>query len=152
MRVLSNRADLISGGDALIDIEVANPDGARVLLNGQDVTGQFTLMEAGQLRGLVTGLALGDNTLEVLLDNRSSRLVKTITNHPKGGPVFSGPQVQPGPAPTPLRWTSNATSLRNTASNMFLRSALPDCSPSLIRKTPACRMLFALRPGKPARR
>lgn len=95
VRVLSNRADLISGGDALIDIEAANPGAARVLLNGQDVTAKFALMESGQLRGLVTGLALGDNTLEVLLDNRSSRLVKTITNHPKGGPVFSGPQVQP---------------------------------------------------------
>ncbi|PSF07595.1 DUF6351 family protein [Marinobacter halophilus] len=95
VRVLSNRADLISGGDALVDVVIRDPQAARILLNDQDISSQFTVQGADTLRGLVTGLVLGENTLEVLLDNATSRLEKTITNHPKGGPVFSGPQVQP---------------------------------------------------------
>jgi hypothetical protein len=42
----------------------------------------------------VTGLALGRNTLRALLPSGRGAAI-TITNHPNGGPVFSGPQVQP---------------------------------------------------------
>ena len=95
--VLSNRADLVSGGDALI--RVGFPEGAasealKVTLDGRDVTGAFTLRHPGQATGLVEGLALGPNVLEArVAGGPGARL--TITNHPKGGPVFAGPQVQP---------------------------------------------------------
>jgi hypothetical protein len=86
IRVLSNRADLISGGDALVEVVARHP---RVRLNGEDVTDRFTERRPGRWVGLVDGLRTGRNTLST----RSARI--TITNHPIGGPVFAGPQVQP---------------------------------------------------------
>src|SRR3546814_2612714 len=65
---MSNRADLISGGDALLDIVTpAGVDSASVTmsLNGKDVSGAFASTEDGTLRGLVTGLDVGDNTFKV---------------------------------------------------------------------------------------
>src|SRR4051812_33967660 len=89
IEVLSNRADLVSGGDALVAI--SKP--AQVLRNGTDVTSAFSRRN-GRFEGLVTGLRDGGNSLVAKLpDGSGARL--TITNHPIGGPVFSGPQIQP---------------------------------------------------------
>src|SRR3954452_2185925 len=68
--VLSNRADLISAGDALV--AVAYPDGTdpaaiHVSLGGSDITNEFAMRENGRYEGLVTGLALGANTLKAVL-------------------------------------------------------------------------------------
>ena len=91
IEVLSNRADLISGGDALVRVP---SDTVKVTVGGRDVTKKFNLRRRGRLTGLVDGLAVGRNVLTArLADGRQAR--KTITNHPKGGPVFAGPQVQP---------------------------------------------------------
>ncbi len=97
IRTLSNRADLISGGDALV--EVVLPDGARadtlhVTLDGRDVTGAFAVRDGGRVQGLVDGLEVGDNRL-VATAGGATPAELTITNHPIGGPVFSGEQVQP---------------------------------------------------------
>ena len=97
IHVLSNRADLISGGDALVSIDVpprVNTNGIRVSLNGQGITRFFTLRPNGRFEGLVTGLINGPNTLEARLPNGTRRQI-TITNHPNGGPVIAGPQLQP---------------------------------------------------------
>lgn len=94
IRVLSNRPDLINGGDALVEVTSANLEGARIQLNGKDISDALTIMENGTLLGLITGLELGENELKVIL-GKGGVLRKTIINHPKGGPVFSGPQVQP---------------------------------------------------------
>ncbi len=94
IRVLSNRPDLINGGDALVEVASANLKGARIQLNGKDISDSLTTMDNGVLRGLITGLELGENELKVIL-GKGGVLRKTIINHPKGGPVFSGPQVQP---------------------------------------------------------
>jgi len=95
--VLSNRADLISGGDALVAARLApGTDAAavRVTLNGSDITSSFAVRENGQYQGLVTGLAEGDNLLRARLPDGSGHEI-TIKNHPIGGPVFSGEQIQP---------------------------------------------------------
>jgi hypothetical protein len=94
--VLSNRADLISGGDALVEIKW--PDGARlavakVQLNGVDVTPTFERKSNRRTMGLLTGLKNGENILTASVSGSTSRIA--ITNHPIGGPVFSGPQLQP---------------------------------------------------------
>jgi len=97
IEVLSNRADLVSGGDALVAIELApstDPSSIRVKLNGTDVTGHFALRENGRFEGLVTALAAGRNTLVASGPVGSGRQL-TIVNHPIGGPVFAGPQVTP---------------------------------------------------------
>jgi hypothetical protein len=98
IRVLSNRADLISAGDALV--EVAGPGRSAgaltVTLNGADITSRFAVRPDGRFLGLVTGLRTGRNELRATAPGRrqpAARIV--ITNHPRGGPVFAGPQVQP---------------------------------------------------------
>jgi Tannase-like family of unknown function (DUF6351) len=121
VRVLSSRADLVSGGEALVGVFLpagADPAGVRVTWNAKDVTRDFGpgrlagLMtgtpahnllgidpRANALVGLVSGLALGRNLLmAVMSDGYGAHIV--IINHPNGGPVFSGPEVQP--------WTCNA--------------------------------------------
>lgn len=87
LRVVSNRADLISGGDALI--EILADSAPRVTLNGINISAQFGEYQPKRYRALVTGLAVGNN---VITDGVSSI---TIINHPNGGPVFSGPQLAP---------------------------------------------------------
>lgn len=93
--VLSTRADLVSGGEALVRVEL--PKGAHGLtldLGGRDVTSELTVRKHRRMTGLIDGLALGPNVLTARLkDGRRARL--TITNHPKGGPLLAGPQVQP---------------------------------------------------------
>ena len=97
LEVLSNRADLISGGDALVAVVLpdgATPEGLRVDEDGRDVSGALAARPDGRVVGLVTGLDLGANVLSARLpDGRGARI--TVTNHPVGGPVFSGPHIQP---------------------------------------------------------
>ena len=93
--VVSNRADLISGGDALVSVDLlANPRAIRVELNGKDITSAFAVRANGRFEGLVTGLEEGKNILRVRPGNGVGRWIE-ITNHPIGGPVFSGEQIQP---------------------------------------------------------
>lgn len=82
LRILS---EVVSGGDALVEADRPG----RVTLNGRDVTDAFAVRPNGRYQGLVTGLRLGKNTL------RSGHHRLTFTNHPHGGPIFAGPQVQP---------------------------------------------------------
>jgi Tannase-like family of unknown function (DUF6351) len=97
IQVLSNRADLISAGDALVAVDLpagTNPAKIRVKIGVRDVTSLFAMRPNGRFEGLVTGLADGPNVLTATLPNGSQGRI-TITNHPNGGPVLSGPQVQP---------------------------------------------------------
>src|SRR5258706_449873 len=100
--VLSNRADLISGGDALVGMTVpagADASSMRVTLDGRDVTAAFAVRADGRYYGRIEGLAPGTNVVTAQLpDGRGARI--TITNYPSGGPVLSGPEVQP--------WSCNA--------------------------------------------
>src|SRR5690349_8278273 len=95
--VLSNRADLISGDDALVEIRWAGggvPDRPVVLLNGRRVTDAFAQRADGRYMGLVTGLRTGFNLLTARAAIGDGAQI-ILDNHPIGGPVFSGPQVQP---------------------------------------------------------
>jgi hypothetical protein len=100
--VLSSEPDQVSGGDALIEVRVprgTRTDAVRVTVGGTDVTGALT-PDGRTLTGVVDGLAEGENTLRV--EAAGSRghggpraTEVTLTNHPIGGPIFSGPQQQP---------------------------------------------------------
>jgi len=96
IEVLSNRADLISGNNALVAVGLpgVNPAAVRVTDDGRDVTSAFALRDNGRFEGLVTGLGLGRNVLVARAPGAAQAQI-TVTNHPIGGPVFSGPQVQP---------------------------------------------------------
>jgi len=92
--VLSNRANLISGGDALAEVIPALPANSVVTLDGADVTSTFPLSSTGRSIGLLTGLDVGPNVLTVTHADASGATI-TIQNHPVEGPVLSGPHLQP---------------------------------------------------------
>ncbi len=95
--VLSNRADLVSGGDALVEIKVppyVDPSrGVKIDVDGRNVNAAFAIRPDGRYYGLITGLRNGNNVVTATIPGARARI--TIKNHPIGGPVFSGPQVQP---------------------------------------------------------
>jgi hypothetical protein len=95
IRTVSNDANLISGGDALVEIVPASAGTmVHVALNGHDIEGIFALTSDGRLLGLVRGLAIGQNVLTAKMDRGPQRRL-IITNYPVTGPIFSGPQQQP---------------------------------------------------------
>lgn len=99
IEVLSNRGDLVSGGDALVEVMLsrgAKPSDLSVWLNGRNITGAFAArpQQDGRIIGLIRGLQLGKNSLIARLSSGSGARI-SITNHPAGGPVFSGTQIRP---------------------------------------------------------
>jgi hypothetical protein len=94
IKVLSNRADLISGGDALIEVVPAPPTGTTVYVGSSNVTGDFAVRGNGRYLGIATGLVVGNNVLTVTLPNSTGASI-AITNSPIDGPVFTGPHLQP---------------------------------------------------------
>src|SRR5260221_6903333 len=163
---LSNRADLVSGGDALLEVRVpknVSLNKVRLSLNGHDVTGVFTAnAPARTLRGVVSGLVQGRNDFAAGEGHggREARLV--ITTHPIGGPVLLGSQTQPWicatPTPTAASGNTPATNASGlttfavdaqcniaTEYKLFYRTtttgcstALPDPSPPALPPTNNC--------------
>ncbi|MGY2067105.1 DUF6351 family protein [Blastococcus sp. SYSU DS0619] len=94
--VVSSRPDAVSGGDALVRVDLprgVKPDRVRVLLGREDVSGEFRASDGGLL-GLVDGLTPGEHVLRASARGAGSASLE-ITAHPGAGPVFSGPQEQP---------------------------------------------------------
>lgn len=93
--VLSSRADMVTGGSALV--RVALPKGTpapRIMLAGTDITDRFKAGGDGTYQGLASGLQAGRNTISVLsADGTRTRL--DLVNHSDNGPVISGPRQQP---------------------------------------------------------
>ncbi|GAC1611566.1 MAG: DUF6351 family protein [Mycobacteriales bacterium] len=96
LETLGNRADLISGGDARVLLTVPpGSDGPVSLHAGQrDITTLFRRRPDGNLEGLVTGLPLGVTVLTAQSPNTIGVQLR-VTNHPSGGPVFSGRPLEP---------------------------------------------------------
>jgi hypothetical protein len=99
--VLSSRADQVTGGDARVRVTLPPGTGGKavVRLNGADVTSQLTQRTTTSLEGVVSGMTLGANTLEVAPTGNAkgapAKARLALTNHPKEGPIFSGPQQYP---------------------------------------------------------
>jgi hypothetical protein len=105
IKTLSNRADLVSGGDVLVEIVLppGSPEtGLHVTVGTDDVSSRFSRGPDGRILGLVTGLPDSPTAIIADLGGKGAAML-TITNHEIGGPVFSGPQITPwicaGPAP-----------------------------------------------------
>ena len=88
--VLSSRPDMVSGGNALV--QVTPRDGVTVSVNGQDITNVFR-DDGTRLVGLVERLREGKNTLVARRGGRTTRL--DVTNHPITGPIVSGEHLKP---------------------------------------------------------
>jgi len=96
IKALSNRADLVSGGDVLVEIvlpQSVSAEGLRVYADDRDVSSAFEQRADARVVGLITGLKDGPNAITARVGRNAARL--TVTNRPLGGPIFSGPQVQP---------------------------------------------------------
>src|SRR4051794_14689801 len=92
--VLSSRADLVSGDNALVRIGgVSSTQGLKVTVGGADQTNAFAKRANGTVDGIVRGLKLGRSTIIARSGSRAAQL--TVTNHPRNGPIFSGPQLKP---------------------------------------------------------
>ncbi len=95
LTTLSSRPDMVSAGDALV--EISAPAGVTVVTltaNGADVSSVLSAGPAPNTwRGLVTGLNIGKNQLEARAGGKSAKL--TVTDYPLTGPIFSGPHLTP---------------------------------------------------------
>ena len=138
--VISNRADLVSSGDALVEVTgvpAADAGRTKVTLGGVDVTSSFAVRPGGRYLGLVTGLKNGRNDLRVSSPAGGAKLV--VTNHPRGGPVFAGPQVQP--------WDCN---LRSATTGLGAPTDAQCNTPTVYRYVYKSTAGGALRPYDPA--
>jgi hypothetical protein len=97
IQVLSNRADLVSGGDALVLVTLPRKTKAsrlRLRAGRRNVTRVLKRVGKRRLEGLVTGLPNRRVALTARVrGGGAARLL--VTSHPLGGPVFAGPQIQP---------------------------------------------------------
>src|SRR5882757_6053599 len=110
IQVLSNRADLISGGDAYVQIDGPQdqaPGNVHVELDGQDISDTFAKRDNGRVQGVVTGMSEGPHILTARAEGLTGAQI-ALNNHPIGGPVFSGAQLQPWFCTTRLHGLENA--------------------------------------------
>lgn len=97
IRTLSSRPEFASGGDAFVEVKA--PAGVSLnqitlALNGRDVTRDLKPDAAsGNLRGLVSGMKLGENLLAAKAGKAQTSL--RVTNHPITGPILSGAHLTP---------------------------------------------------------
>jgi len=96
LRVLSSAPEWVSGGDARIQVRAAPGlrDKLVLVLNGQAISATLKEVPDG-LEGVVSGLRLGDNLLEVKHRSANVRDAIKLTNWPITGPMFTGPQQTP---------------------------------------------------------
>src|SRR4051812_27137953 len=76
IHVLSNRADMISGGDALVAVDLprgAKPARVRVTVDGRGVTKRFATRADRHFEGLLTGLRVGRNVIRARLGKRVAK-------------------------------------------------------------------------------
>jgi hypothetical protein len=125
MAVVSSRPEWVSGGDALLRVHgVPGGSTPRLLVNGQPATATFE-SDGEYHYVLVTGLADGTNTVTVQAPRGNSGFSfsasQTLTNHPRQGPMFSGPWETP--------FVCQTDSFRVYPGGPFLpASSAPDCS------------------------
>lgn len=98
VRVLSSRPHQVTGGDALLEVELGEGVGEEdvtITVNEADISDAFSPHPVrDSLTGLVGTLAEGHNVVEVIVDEESVA-TKRLINHPDIGPIFSGPNQQP---------------------------------------------------------
>src|SRR5262249_14705327 len=129
IKTLSNRADLISGGQALIEIVLqrgTSASGLKVDVGGRDVSDAFAQRANGRVIGVITGLSNGNNVVTAKLGGNGASL--TINNHPIGGPVFSGLQIQPWICATPIAQPATPTMPATQASGLSTLATDDKCN------------------------
>ncbi len=168
IRTLNARADLVSGGDALVQLVLpagAPTTGLKVDVDGVDVSSAFALRADGRITGLVTGLKVGDNVVTAQASEAAAATL-TITNADRGGPVYSGAQPTPfvcaTPTPQPAAGTlpaTNASGLTTAATDakcnvaseykLYYRTTTAGCSFALPDPSPSVAFTATTVPANP---
>jgi hypothetical protein len=95
VRTVSSRPDMVSGGDVLVEMTTPNHSRWSAHLNGRNVSSSFHPTQGTEkLRALLTGLKLGENTLQIRVGGEIRSKLK-IANHALTGPIFSGQHQEP---------------------------------------------------------
>ena len=131
IKSLSTRADMVSGGDVLLEIGLpagVSPATLTVNVGGRDVTSQFTARSTagGRIIGLVNGLAGGNNTVTASAGGSTSTLV--VNNHAIGGPVYSGAQILPWVCATPAAQAASGNTAATNASGLTTNATDAQCN------------------------
>ena len=102
LSVQSSRPDMVSGGNALIAVDVPKPDPigkVRVRRNGIGVTTAFSpdAQNPRRLLGVVSGMRNGSNRISALVKAKGQRGPASLDlfNSPINGPIISGPHQEP---------------------------------------------------------
>lgn len=99
IEVVSSPPEYVSGDDArlLVHVPPGQVGKVKITVDGRDVTDRFTPRDEDTLEGVVDGLVIGDNVVEVRPRNSKGKptAAVTLTNHPITGPMFSGPHQDP---------------------------------------------------------
>jgi hypothetical protein len=117
---ISSRADLVTGGSALVEIllpPTATIDKLHVAVEGRDVTSEFAVRTDDRILGVISGLADGPNAVTADLGDSHS-VTLTFTNHKIGGPLISGEQVVPFVCATPMAQPETATTAASNDSGL----------------------------------
>ena len=130
--VLSGRADLVTGGSALVAINLPTRSDAHhvhVTLGRSNVTkdsrsAPTAASRAGDRR------PRGGSVLQAMLPNGWATQIKLI-NHPIGGPVFSGPQLEP--------WTCSRAQSTSSAIGAEFKYEYMSTDPSKAASSPTTR-------------
>lgn len=104
IKTLSSRPDLVSGGDALVEVKA--PPGVllnqiALTLNDKDVTKQLKPGPApGTFCGLISGMTVGENKLRATIraggkSSKGAQAKLMLKNYPITGPILSGPHLTP---------------------------------------------------------
>jgi hypothetical protein len=156
IKTLSNRADLISDGDALVEVRV--PGGVPVhevtlTLNGANVGAEFVAVpgaprsgggehgdrdhdgdddDSSTLRGVLHSLVAGENLFVAETSGRGSgprrQVSLTITNHPRGGPILLGSQTTPWICATPAPVAASGNTPASNASGLTTSAVDAQCN------------------------
>ena len=132
LTTLSNRADLVSGGSALVEVKVPSTVSAtslKVDRDGTDITSLFVTRADGRIVGLVTGLVNGNNTITASSTSNTfqgARLV--INNHNIGGPVLLASQTTPWICATPVATAAVGNTPATNASGLSTAATDAQCN------------------------
>ena len=129
---LSNRADLVSGGSALVEIKTPGfvlPASLKVDRDGTDVTASFSQQSSGRILGVVTGLKTGANVVTAkATDGSIAGAQLVITNHPIGGPVLLSAQAGPWVCATPVPVNAAGSAPASNASGLSTAAVDAQCN------------------------
>ena len=96
LRAVSSKPWLVTGGDVLVELELAEPAaGAPITLelNGIDVSDRLVSVSSRVSQALLDGLPEGDSLLLARAGEQQRQL--RLTNYPSTGPIISGPHETP---------------------------------------------------------